>query len=89
MRCVAMICVCAFDVDFLGGGGGGGRRPTGPPPRGGTLAPARAQYGYTALIWAARNDHADCTRLLLDAGADKNAKDEVRVSLPCLVFGSH
>ena len=31
-----------------------------------------------ALICAAENGHADCTRLLLDAGADKEAKDVVR-----------
>jgi hypothetical protein len=39
---------------------------------------ARAQEGRTALVWAAHCGHADCARLLLDAGADKNAKDEVR-----------
>ena len=26
------------------------------------------------------NGHADCARLLLDAGADKNAKNKVRVT---------
>ncbi len=31
-----------------------------------------------ALIHAAQNGHADCARLLLDAGADKEAKDYVR-----------
>ncbi len=36
-----------------------------------------AQDGYTALICAAENGHADCSRLLLDAGADQNAKSEV------------
>ena len=35
---------------------------------------ARAQFGCTALIYAAQNGHANCARLLLDAGADKNAK---------------
>jgi ankyrin repeat protein len=30
------------------------------------------------LIHAAREGHADCVRLLLDAGADKNAQDTVR-----------
>ena len=37
-----------------------------------------AQDGWTALIFAAANGHAACTRLLLDAGADKNAKTNVR-----------
>ncbi len=37
------------------------------------------QDGYTALIHAASNGHAACVRLLLDAGADKEAKDNVRV----------
>ncbi len=55
---VAMVGVC--DVGWCGGG---------------TLALAnvRAQYGYTALTWAAYNGQAECARLLLDAGADKNA----------------
>ena len=37
-----------------------------------------AQGGNTALILAGWNGHADSTQLLLDAGADKNAKDNVR-----------
>ena len=37
-----------------------------------------SQYGYTVLILAADHGHADCVRLLLDAGADKNAKGNVR-----------
>jgi hypothetical protein len=40
----------------------------------------RAQDGWTALIYAAVNSHADCARLLLNAGADKEAKDVVRRS---------
>ncbi len=40
----------------------------------------RAQYGSTALIWAAMRGHADCARLLLDAGADKETTDDVRAS---------
>ena len=36
------------------------------------------QDGSTALIIAAANGHADCVRLLLDAGADANARDGVR-----------
>ena len=46
---------------------------------GGTLGSLRAQDGRTALIYAAANGHADCARLLLDAGADKEAKCNVRV----------
>jgi ankyrin repeat protein len=44
----------------------------------------RAQYGYTALIRAAWAGRANCVRLLLDAGADKEAKNEVRSVRPCL-----
>jgi hypothetical protein len=41
-----------------------------------------SQQGWTALIWAARQGHVDCVRLLIDAGADKNAKaDRVSVAL--------
>ncbi len=40
----------------------------------------RAQWGWTALIVAAEKGRADCARLLLDAGADKEAKDKVRAS---------
>ncbi len=42
------------------------------------------QWGNTALICAAENDHAACLRLLIDAGADKEAADDVRCrSLLC------
>jgi hypothetical protein len=37
-----------------------------------------AQLGVTALICSARHGRADCARLLLDAGADKNATINVR-----------
>ncbi len=37
-----------------------------------------SQDGNTALIRAARKGHTDCARMLIDAGADKEAKDEVR-----------
>ena len=36
------------------------------------------QEGKTALIHAAKNGFADKVRLLLNAGADQNAKDYVR-----------
>ncbi len=38
----------------------------------------RFQGGWTPLIRAARSDHMDCTRVLLEAGADKEAKTNVR-----------
>ena len=44
----------------------------------------RAQDGHTALIQTAINGHADCARLLLDAGADKEVKTNVRAT--CGVF---
>ena len=37
-----------------------------------------AQYGWTALINAAAYGRAECVRLLIDAGADKEAKTNVR-----------
>ncbi len=36
-----------------------------------------SQSGDTALFSAAECGHADCVRLLIDAGADKEAKDKV------------
>ncbi len=39
-----------------------------------------SQDGYTALISAAAYGHADCVRLLIDAGANKEAKNGVRAS---------
>jgi ankyrin repeat protein len=39
-----------------------------------------AQEGWTALMFAARDGDADCARLLLEAGADTNAKNNVRAS---------
>ncbi len=38
----------------------------------------RAQNGRTALLLTAANGHADCARLLLDAGADKEVGANVR-----------
>jgi hypothetical protein len=40
----------------------------------------QVQYGWTTLIYAAIRDRADCVRLLINAGADKDAKDMVRVT---------
>jgi hypothetical protein len=37
-----------------------------------------AQFKFTALFLAAENGQADCVRLLLDAGAKKEAEDKVR-----------
>ena len=42
------------------------------------LSLARAQGGETALICAAHYGRTDCVRLLLDAGACMEAKDQVR-----------
>jgi hypothetical protein len=39
------------------------------------------QNELEALIRAAGRGHADCVRLLLDAGADKNASGDVRGSV--------
>ncbi len=39
-----------------------------------------SQCLYTPLILAAAHGHADCVNLLLEAGADKDARDEVRES---------
>jgi ankyrin repeat protein len=46
---------------------------------------AKAQNGKTALISASENGHVECARLLLDAGADKDAKTEVRGVFVCLI----
>ena len=47
--------------------------------RGGTLAAHAQLDGSTALIWAARYGHAECMRILMDAGADMNVQNEVRI----------
>jgi hypothetical protein len=39
-----------------------------------------AQDGCTALISAAGEGHIECVRLLIEAGANKEAKDKVRVN---------
>ena len=40
--------------------------------------PRQAQEACPALILAASNGHTDCVRLLLEGGADKEARDNVR-----------
>ncbi len=45
------------------------------------------QGGFTALIYTATFGHADCARLLLDAGADKNANAIVRARAGCWHVG--
>ena len=42
----------------------------------------------TALIWAAENGHSDTVRVLLDAGASSEAKDDVskRISICTCVY---
>jgi ankyrin repeat protein len=38
-----------------------------------------SQGGTTALMYAAADDHSDCLRLLIDAGADIDVRSIVRV----------
>ena len=45
-----------------------------------------SQYGDTALICAAYWGRAECVRLLIDAGADKDATNNVRIGR-CQCFG--
>jgi hypothetical protein len=45
-----------------------------------------SQDGRTALIYAAQYGRTDCVRLLIDAGADKEARNNVRVGR-CQCFG--
>ena len=41
------------------------------------------QKGRTAMIQASEEGHADCVHLLVDCGADKDAKDDVHVAIIC------
>ena len=41
--------------------------------------PRRTQYGRTPLHWAAKEGDVECMRALVDAGANKEAKDNVRL----------
>ena len=44
-----------------------------------TFVIENTQEGRSALMMAAAIGHLDCVRLLLDADADKNTPDKVRV----------
>ena len=48
--------------------------------------PLCAQEGSTVLINAAENGHADCVRLLLESGADMEAKNNVRAAVAFNLF---
>jgi hypothetical protein len=47
---------------------------------------SNSQDGSTALMRAVDDGHAECVRLLIDAGADKDAMNMVRVSRCSLSF---
>ena len=38
----------------------------------------KVQFGHSVLIRAAGNGHSDCVRQLVEAGANTNAKTDVR-----------
>jgi ankyrin repeat protein len=44
---------------------------------------ARAQNGRTPLHWAAEGGHPPVVKLLVDSGADVEAKDNVRCAARC------
>jgi ankyrin repeat protein len=45
-----------------------------------------SQDGETALMCAAAEGHTDCARLLIDAGADKEAKNKVCTAVVAVFF---
>ena len=45
----------------------------------GLFIQSNVQGDSTALTWAALGGHADCVRLLLDAGANTDAREDVCV----------
>ena len=61
------LCVCACAYVHWRGGRSGER-----------LRRRCAQNEWTALIHAGYSGNVDCVQMLLDAGANKNAKDDVR-----------
>ena len=75
----------AILVDFLRSRGGSVRLfrlgRAGIFSRGGKLT---ARFWWTALMFACREGHIECARLLVEKGADVNAKDESAASC---VFG--
>ena len=38
----------------------------------------KVQFGHSVLLRSAENGHADCVRLLVEAGANVDAKTDVR-----------
>ena len=40
------------------------------------------QYGYTSLMWAAYKGHVEVASLLLQRGANIEAKSKVRINTP-------
>ncbi len=50
---------------------------------------SRTQEGYTALMSAAFYGQIDCARLLVEGGADMDAKDNVRYTCMHRVFIRH
>jgi hypothetical protein len=74
LELISLTCILSLDCLHIGGRL---RRLSGGTHVG---AFARAQNGWTALIMAAQWRRADSARVLLDAGADKNAVDKVRAS---------
>ena len=50
-----------------------------------TCGPAKSQCGNTALVWASKGGHKDTVELLLDRGADLEAKHHVSAAAVCLL----
>ena len=55
--------------------------PPSPPPLtacGAAAAPPQNNYGYTALMYAAREGKLDCLEVLADKSVNVNVRDNVR-----------